>query len=125
VEKNRLPAYRGYFEANTSGESAVSKRAAPLPGTYKTMFKTSDQQGSGTSENINYDQLDYEGNIPYLENAPTGIEPTLRTIDADGTSRYFDMQGRQLNSKPDKGLFIMHSDDGGLQEIKGKKIVIR
>jgi hypothetical protein len=31
---------------------------------------------------------------------------TFRTIDADGTSRYFDMQGRMLNAKPEKGLYI-------------------
>ena len=45
----------------------------------------------------------------------TGIQPTLRTIDADGTSRYFDLQGRMLNGKPEKGLYI---EDG-------KKILVR
>ena len=106
VEKNRLPAYRGYFEANATSESSANKRAAALPGTYKTMFRTNDQQGVSTAEGINYDQLNYEGNIPYTSDAPSGIQPTLRTIDADGTSRYFDLQGRMLNGKPDKGLFI-------------------
>ena len=38
--------------------------------------------------------------------ASTGIEATFRTIDTDGTNRYFDLQGRMLNGKPEKGLFF-------------------
>ena len=38
---------------------------------------------------------------------PTGIT-TIRTIESDGTSRYFDLQGRQLNGKPDKGVYIVN-----------------
>ena len=115
VEKNRLPAYRGYFELDASNESAASKRAAALPGTYKTMFQTSEQQGTSTGENINFDNLNYEGIIPIISNTPTSIEPTIRTVDADGTNRYFDMQGRMLKSKPEKGLFIEN----------GKKVINR
>ena len=36
--------------------------------------------------------------------ASTGIEATFRTIDTRGTNRYFDLQGRMLNGKPEKGL---------------------
>ena len=103
VEQHRLPAYRGYYEADAASEARA--RAAALLGTYKTLFQMSDQQGTSTGENVNYDNLDYEGNIPY-GSTPTDIEPTIRTVDADGTSRYFDLQGRLLNGKPDKGLFI-------------------
>lgn len=104
AEKNRLAAYRGYFESDAPAEARM--RAAAQPGTYKTMFQTSDQQGTGTSEIVNYDNVDYEGNIPFADSETTGIQPTILTIDADGTSRYFDLQGRLLKSKPDKGLFI-------------------
>jgi hypothetical protein len=38
--------------------------------------------------------------------ASTGIEATFRTIDTDGTNRYFDLQGRMLNGKPEKGLLF-------------------
>ena len=38
--------------------------------------------------------------------ASTGIEATFRTIDTDGTNRYFDLQGRMLNGKPEKRLFF-------------------
>ena len=48
----------------------------------------------------------YEPDIPTPVATPTGIQPTIKTIEADGTSRYFDLQGRMLNGKPDKGLYI-------------------
>ena len=108
VEKNHLTAFRGYFEADAANAAAAKARfrAAALPGTYKTMFQTSEQQGTSTGENINYDNLDYEGTIPMPNSNPTGIQPTIRTIDADGTNRYFDLQGRCLGGKPVKGLYI-------------------
>lgn len=34
------------------------------------------------------------------------VAPTIHTIDRDGTHNYFDMQGRQLNGKPRKGIYI-------------------
>jgi len=37
---------------------------------------------------------------------PTGISPVIETIDADGTRRYYDLNGRQLAEKPRKGLYI-------------------
>ena len=65
-----------------------------------------EQEGTSAGENIDYNNTDYEGNIPYAEGSHTGIEPTILTIDNDGTHRYFDMQGRMLNVKPGKGLYI-------------------
>ena len=111
--KNRLAAYRGYYEHDAAPEAR--QRAAALPGTYKTMFQTGNSQGSSAAESITYDYLDYEGNIPYPEDTPTGVQSTFLTIDADGTSRYFDMQGRMLKEKPGKGLYIEN----------GKKVINR
>ena len=111
TERYSLSAFRGYFEA---GPSSV-RRAAAKPGTYKTMFHMSDQQGTSTGEVVNYDNLEYDGDIPYIENTPTGIEPTIVAVDADGTSRYFNLQGQQLKDKPRKGLFIEN----------GKKVINR
>ena len=67
-----------------------------------------------------------EGDAPYFEQLPdefvydvpdneelTGIKPTIHTIDADGTHRYFDLLGRPLNSKPLKGIYI----DNGVKRI--------
>ena len=39
-----------------------------------------------------------------LEDA-TDID-SIETIDEDGTSRYYDLQGRELPSKPTRGIFI-------------------
>lgn len=116
VEQQRLSAFRGYLEVEEASDDSTAEarmRIAARPGEYKTMFQISDQQGTSTGENVNYDNLDYEGNIPY--STPTSIQPTIRTIDADGTSRYFDLQGRMLNGQPDKGLYIKD----------GKKFIIR
>ena len=57
--------------------------------------------------------MNYEPVIPFIEDATTDIEPTIVTIEADGTSRYFDLQGRMLSCKPQKGFYID----------KGKKII--
>jgi len=46
----------------------------------------------------------------------TAIAPVIRTIDRDGTERWFDLSGRQLEGKPtQKGVYIN----------KGKKAVIK
>ena len=38
---------------------------------------------------------------------PTGIDsPVFHVIEADGSHRYFDLQGRQLNDKPHIGVYI-------------------
>lgn len=113
AEQHSLAAFRGYFEADVSSQSPASMRAAALPGTYKTMMEKLNQQSTNAGENGTNEEMDYEGDIPFTASAPSGIQPTIRTIDANGTSRYFDLQGRMLNGKPDKGIFIEN----------GKKIV--
>ena len=35
----------------------------------------------------------------------TGVS-TLRLVDSDGTERYYDLNGRQLDGKPEKGIYI-------------------
>ena len=113
TEQHSLAAFRGYFEADVSSQSPASMRAAALPGTYKTMMEKLNQQSTNAGENGTNEEMDYEGDIPFTASAPSGIQPTICTIDANGTSRYFDLQGRMLNGKPDKGIYIEN----------GKKIV--
>ncbi|MBR5747757.1 MAG: hypothetical protein IKY01_03110 [Prevotella sp.] len=113
VEQYLLAAFRGYFEA--AAPAAARVRAAAQSGTYKSMFQLSDQQGTSTGENVNYENLGYDGNIPYINYSPTGIQPTFHIIDTDGTHSIYDLQGRLLNVKPDKGLFIEN----------GKKVVVK
>ena len=107
VAQYRLLPFRGYFEAGTDAEaSAKARKAAPAPGSYRSIFQASDQQGTSTGDNINYDNLRYEGNIPYIDGSATDILPTFQTIDTDGTSLYFDLQGRMLRYKPLKSVYI-------------------
>lgn len=51
----------------------------------------------------------------YKGSGTTGIVPTIRTIDRDGTQQLFDLQGRKLSEKPGKGIIIEN----------GKKRVVR
>ena len=104
VEKHRLAAFRGYFEFDAP--AGARNRAAALPGTYKTLFQMVEQEGTSAGENIDYNNTGYEGDIPYTDSDPTAIQPTIVAIDADGTCRYFDLQGRLLDNKPGKGLYI-------------------
>ncbi|MBQ4294656.1 MAG: hypothetical protein II755_03620, partial [Prevotella sp.] len=39
--------------------------------------------------------------------APDGID-TIRTIDTDGTERYYDLDGRMLPGKPERGIYILN-----------------
>lgn len=79
-----------------------------LPG--RNVFSTSyggylgaDEEG-GHREPFPADLYDGDSNIP--DDEVTDIMPVFRTLDADGTSRYFDLQGRQLKDKPEHGVYI-------------------
>ena len=113
AEQHSLPAFRGYFESDAPFQPAPMKHAPALPGTYKTMLEKFNQQGTNAGEDGSKEEMDYQGDIPFTQSAPSGIEPIIRTIDANGTNRYFDLQGRMLKGRPDKGLFIEN----------GKKII--
>jgi glycosyltransferase involved in cell wall biosynthesis len=56
----------------------------------------------------------FDSDLPDGYGEETGINPVIHTIDSDGTHRYFDMQGRQLKSRPSKGIYI----DNGNKIIK-------
>ena len=40
-------------------------------------------------------------------NGPTGIQQIL-TVDSNGIERYFDLEGRLLLEKPQKGIYILN-----------------
>ena len=44
--------------------------------------------------------------MTFEDDEATAIAPVIQTIDADGTEHYYDMNGRQLNGKPQKGIYI-------------------
>ena len=63
--------------------------------------------GFGDSDEKDFPASGFEsdGDMP---NEMDGI--TIHTIDADGTERYFDLQGRPLNGKPKKGAYIRNGN---------------
>ena len=46
----------------------------------------------------------FVGDLP--DGQGTAISPVIRTVEVDGTNRYFDLQGRQIGTKPASGVYI-------------------
>lgn len=110
-----LPGFRAFYFASTDTLADEFHRQvharAIMPVTrsvdtdksYQTKFYQQDENDVDNSELSN---LRFHGDITVAAPSVTGFKPTFQTVDADGTSRYFDFQGRQLNGKPDKGYYI-------------------
>ncbi len=45
-------------------------------------------------------------NMTIEDSEATAVDAVIRTIDADGTEHYYDMNGRLLSGKPQKGMYI-------------------
>jgi len=45
-------------------------------------------------------------NMTIEDSETTAVDAVIRTIDADGTEHYYDMNGRLLSGKPQKGMYI-------------------
>ena len=109
-----LNAFRGYFLADNVDEELTIKtfehRAqesdSPAEKVFRTLFSNAGVTSVSDSNVPDAQSILYEADIPTPSVVPTGILPTIQTIEADGTSRYFDLQGRMLDGKPDKGLYI-------------------
>ena len=115
----RLKPFRAYFLSdepiNTPAAAPAQTQDNNIGTKYRTLFSNA---GVGNVSDGNVPDafnILYDGDIPNPSSTPTSIEPTIQTIDADGTSRYFDLQGRQLNGKPNKGIYIQD----------GKKVVTK
>lgn len=102
-ETRYIPMFRGYFEMI---------EPTGVNGYIIKYLHTENGAESGNETDFPTD--DYEGyaDIPDDE---TAIRPVIQTIDGDGTSHYYDLQGRPLNGKPNKGVYIQN----------GKKIIIK
>ena len=82
VPQNQPLAYAGPFRAyfQATGSSPVHSLATMFDGSYNP------NEGSGAN----------------------GIQPVIHTVDTDGTEHYFDLSGRLLNYKPQKGIYIQN-----------------
>ena len=105
----KLNAFRGYYRAYfTEGARRLDNRAQANrnPKAYRTLFSNAGVANIGDGSVPDALNILYNADIPTPTATPTDIQPTIKTIEADGTSRYFDLQGRMLDGKPDKGLYI-------------------
>ena len=105
----KLNAFRSYFQVSASADTPAGVHAkAPAnrnAKSYHTMFSNAGVTNVSDASIPDALNILYSPDIP-APLAPTGIEPVIQTIETDGTSRYFDLQGRMLNGKPDKGVYI-------------------
>jgi hypothetical protein len=73
---------------------------------FRTLFSnagTGSVSGGSVPDAVN---MFYSADIP-TPSSITDIPPVIKTIEADGTNRYFDLQGRMLNGKPaQRGVFV-------------------
>ena len=115
-----LSAFRAYFQANTAmaAETYGDRISASKTRSFSTMFhatKDEDAQEFAVVERPGLlFTLDIQSNNDGNNDGTTGISPTIHTIDNDGTHRYYDLNGRQLKSKPQKGIYI----ENGIKHVK-------
>ena len=109
----RLKPFRGYYLANGAAENAqqLDNRAqAPANHSYKsyrTLFSNAGVTNVNDSSVPDALNILYDADIPTPAETPAGIQPTIKTIDADGTIRYFDLNGRKLQGMPtQKGIYV-------------------
>ena len=92
----RVPTFRAYYEPLNFVSDWIysSKFVLSLPG-----------DGLGTNMS-DFPADTYEGDLPSSYGEPSTVQPVIHTIDRDGTSQYFDLQGRQLEGRPTRGTYI-------------------
>ncbi len=116
TSQERFNNFRGLFSANNSDYlffTSIPFRQNPEVVEYDpndfygsrnfaTRFYQTDGDNSGEVE----EKTDLLYIADFQAGSTTGIKPTIRTINRDGTENYFDLQGRRLNGKPEKGIYI-------------------
>ena len=101
-----LNAFRGFYLSDAPANAPAHAPATVDIKQYRTLFSN---VGVGSVSDGNVPDsfnIIYNADIPTPSHVPSGIEPIIHTIEADGTHRYFDMQGRPLNHKPEQGIYI-------------------
>ena len=94
-----------------------AERTGYLP-TFRAFYEPKDHKSIGAKDCVVKFIQTLQGDIDEFEfqdfpaevfgsDMPTGINsPVFHVIEADGSHRYFDLQGRQLNGKPRTGIYI-------------------
>lgn len=65
-------------------------------GPYRAYFQAASNSNFAKELRVSFKELD----------SPTGVDTIIRTLDSDGSERYYDINGRRLNGKPQRGLYI-------------------
>ena len=86
-----IETFRGYFQADESTGN----------NTYKPVYKQYVQGDDEDDPIIDFPAGAFDGDN--IDDETTGI---MHVIEANGEHHYFDLQGRPLNSKPAKGVYI-------------------
>ena len=89
-----LGTYRAFFKAT----DALGNK------NFKSMYTYMGNADDETGEVEEFPSADFEND--FFSGEETTISPIIRTIEADGSSRYFDLQGRQLTAPAAKGIYI-------------------
>jgi uncharacterized protein YegP (UPF0339 family) len=92
-----------YFRQNPDHYVNEQPNATSLAKGIVTRFYQQDGDGNGDVTEI--PGLYYLGDINGSETNGI-VAPTIHTIDRNGTHNYYDLQGRRLNGKPNKGIYI-------------------
>ena len=104
----KLNAFRGFYVADAPADAPAPARA-PAQAEVKLYHTLFNNAGVGTVSDGNVPDaynIHYNPDIPVPATIPAGIEPVIKTVEADGTHRYFDLLGRPLNHKPEQGIYI-------------------
>lgn len=116
-----LPGFRGYFYASSKtlpdnfnpsyARAKAPAKDADIDYTYQTKFyQNKDNMGDDAVMPL----MLFNGDISLSESNTTDISPVIQTIDSDGTNRYYDLQGRMLQTKPQKGIYI----ENGIKKVR-------
>jgi hypothetical protein len=94
--KAYVPPFRCFFEPNNHN---------PLNELECVIMFVHTENGEESEDVTDFPADLFEGD--WNDDEATGIDsPVIHTIDSDGTHRYYDLQGRQLNDRPRKGIFV-------------------
>ena len=108
----------------TFSNDTEAQRAAYIP-QFRGYFVPLDYQGANEYDTkFMYIPVGEDEGNPDWEKMPdiyvgdinddgTSIRPVIHTIDKDGNHQYYDISGRKLNRKPQRGIYI----DNGVKRI--------
>ena len=104
-----LSTFRGYYLSDETPNQAArgQNRNGQKTKVYRTLFSNIGSGSTSGSSVSDPTSMLYNADIPTPSYITDITVPTIKTIEADGSSRYFDLQGRMLNGKPAKGYYII------------------